>query len=30
MGCTREWVRQIEHRAIERARRILESRQFKH
>jgi len=30
MGCTREWVRQIEHRTIERARRILESRQFKH
>jgi RNA polymerase primary sigma factor len=29
MGCTREWVRQIEHRTIERARRILEARRFK-
>jgi RNA polymerase sigma factor (sigma-70 family) len=30
MDCTREWVRQIEHRTIERARRILESRRFRH
>jgi RNA polymerase sigma factor (sigma-70 family) len=30
MGCTREWVRQLERRTIERARRILESRRFKH
>jgi len=30
MGCTREWVRQIELRTIERARGILESRRFKH
>jgi RNA polymerase sigma factor (sigma-70 family) len=29
MGCTREWVRQLEHRTIERARGILESRRFK-
>lgn len=29
LGCTREWVRQLEHRTIERARRILESRRFK-
>ena len=29
MGCTREWVRQLERRTIERARRILESRRFK-
>jgi RNA polymerase primary sigma factor len=30
MGCTREWVRQLEQRTIERARRILESRRFRH
>jgi RNA polymerase sigma factor (sigma-70 family) len=29
MNCTREWVRQIEQRAIERARRILDSRGFR-
>jgi RNA polymerase primary sigma factor len=29
LGCTREWVRQLERRAIARARRLLESRRFK-
>jgi RNA polymerase sigma factor (sigma-70 family) len=30
MGCTREWVRQLEQRALSRARNILESRRFRH
>ncbi len=29
MGCTREWVRQLEQRALSRARNILESRKFR-
>jgi DNA-directed RNA polymerase sigma subunit (sigma70/sigma32) len=29
MGCTREWVRQLEHRALLRARNILASKPFR-
>ena len=29
LGCTREWIRQLEQRAIDRARRLLESRHFR-